>query len=144
MMNKPCKELFESRKEEMKRYIASKNGIRGCEIEEVLSLGRSRANAMLLKVVRLGEIYKSGAGPTTRFWINEAHYIQHKEAEIPQRKYVKDKPANITVVVEKREPSPMKFLSRKRPAGINTVFEECKQNFGILPVLQVMAARRVA
>lgn len=89
----------------------------------------------------LGEIYKSGAGSATRFWINEAHYKQHSEVDIPQRKYKMDKPAKITVQMEKPEPEEMKSLSKKRPAGINTVFEECKQNFGILPVLKVMARR---
>lgn len=142
-------ELLNERRQQVKEFVASKNGIKGIEIERILGLKRSRAAVILLKIVRMGDIYKSGNNSGSVYWIDENHFLNNrviarkkKPRKFSERGCLNDASAALPVI-RRREPSPIVFLSRKRPAGVNTVFQECKENFKILlPVLEVMARGR--
>jgi hypothetical protein len=133
-------ELFETRKKIIKNFVSSHNGVRRKEVQIKLGLGDTFTAELLTKIIQLGELYRSGNGSNIRYWISEDRMNEYNASQVEPPK-PKTKPP---VIVGRRKPNnnpTMIFLNRKRPAGINTVFEECKQNFGILPVLQVMARR---
>lgn len=140
MNTQESKELFEIRKQIIKNFVAENNGVRRIDVQNKLGLKDTFTVELLTKIARLGEIYRSGTGPIIRYWISEEHMNEYNASQVEPPKPKTNPP----VIVGRRQPNlnpTMIFLSKKRPAGINTVFEECKQNFGILPVLQVMARR---
>lgn len=133
-------ELFETRKKVIKKFVAAHNGVRRVDVQNKLGLKDTFTADLLTRITRLGEIYRFGTGSSIRYWISEDRMNEYNASQVDPPK-PKTKPP---VIFGRRKPNnnpTMIFLSRKRPAGINTVFEECKQNFGILPVLQVMARR---
>lgn len=136
-------ELFETRKQAIKTFIAAHNGVRRIDVQNKLGLKDTFTAELLTRIVRLGEIYRIGTGPTIRYWISEERmneFMSSQSEPVPVKEMAPVSKCRRSVSADPE----MIFLSRKRPAGVNVVFEECKQNFGILPVLKVMAARRVA
>jgi len=136
-------ELFETRKQAIKTFIAAHNGVRRIDVQNKLGLKDTFTANLLTRIIRLGEIYRFGTGPTIRYWISEEHMNEYNASQVEPPKPKTRTP----VIVGRKKPNnnpTMIFLSRKRPVGINTIFDECRQNSTILPVLRVMAARRVA
>jgi|GEM_PF-7133305 len=69
-MNSECKELFYKRRAAFKEHVATHNGVMGREAEKVCNLGRSGANLLIRRMLALGDIFRSGAGANTRYWLN--------------------------------------------------------------------------
>lgn len=138
-------ELFETRKKIIKNFVAAHNGVRRVDVQNKLGLKDTFTADLLTRITRLGEIYRFGTGPTIRYWISEERMNEYNASQVEPEPISVKEVAPVSKCRRSASADPeMIFLSRKRPDGVNVVFEECKQNFGILPVLKVMAARRVA
>ena len=137
-------ELFETRKKIIKNFVAAHNGVRRVDVQNKLGLKDTFTAELLTRIVRLGEIYRFGTGPTIRYWISEEAYKADSRSKDDEKKKESSAPHSKFNQHRRTTIGSMIFLNRKRPAGINTIFDECRQNSTILPVLRVMAARRVA
>lgn len=123
-------------------HVKKNPGTQTNKICKLILVGHRRASTLLTMLANCGEIYRAGHHNITRYWISEEAYkaddinkVDEKKKEVspPHPKFNQHRRTTIGSMV---------YLSRKRPAGINTIFDECKQNsVVILPVLQVMARR---
>ena len=111
------------------------------QVCKLIFVGHRRASTLLMMLTNCGEIYRAGHHNITRYWISEEAYKadsrskddeKKKESSAPHSKFNRHRRTTIGSMI---------FLNRKRPAGINTIFDECRQNSTILPVLRVMARR---
>lgn len=141
--NKMTKEDYDRRVKAVTDYLNAHDCAKSYQLKALLGMPKSTAGAFIAKLRAVGIIYRHGSAACPRYWLSKTRYqawMQAKEdAEVERVNALSRKrPFKVSAVDQ------LIFLNRKRPSGINTVFEECKQNFGILPVLQVMAARRVA
>ena len=122
--------------------MAAHNGVRRVDVQNKLGLKDTFTAGLLTRITRLGEIYRFGTGPTIRYWISEERMNEYNASLAEPEPISVKEVAPVSKCRRSASADPeMIFLSRKRPDGVNVVFEECKQNFGILPVLQVMARR---
>lgn len=133
------------RKQDIKNFIKEHPGVQTSKIAKFVYVGHRRASTLLTMMVNTGELFRAGSHNSTGYWTSETAWradwdSRHKpEAVAP----VKTRP--ICMAPAKQYPAAgLIFLSRKRPLGTNTIFDECKHNSQILPVLRVMAARRVS
>lgn len=140
---KMTKEEYDKRVKAVTDHLNAHDCAQSYQLKALLGMPKSSAGGFLAKLKAIGIIYRHGSAACPRYWLSEARYkawMQAKEDAEVERVNALSRKRPFKV----NESDQLIFLNRKRPAGINTVFEECKQNFGILPVLQVMAARRVA
>lgn len=138
-MNTESEELFQRRRAAFKSHVAAHNGVLGRDVEEVCHLGRSRGNVLLNRMLALGDIYRSGYGHGMRYWINEAHYLEKGKEDQERRT---KRTTQQRYAIKRQASDTMTFLCYSRPAGINTVFAECRKNAEtLISVLQVMARR---
>ena len=131
---------FMERRKLIAGYVAERDGVRMCEIIKLLGLSRNQVVVIVNRTENLGDIWRSEG---LRYFRDEAHFLAVGVEDQKRRA------ARIEQVVRSRgnegeKHYGLKFLSRKRPDSINTIFDECRQSSTILPVLRVMAARRVA
>lgn len=140
MIKRMNPELLERRKKLVTDYLALNDQATASELKEILHFPRSTASLFLTRLRNLGHIYRTGPATSPRYWLSESRYLAwvkaKEDAEIEK----------LNTRTRKRafkvcEPDHLIYLSKKRPAGINTIFDECKHNSQILPVLQVMARR---
>lgn len=131
---------FIERRKMIADYVAERDGVKMCELIKLIGLSRTQVADIVNRTEKLGDIWRSKG---LRYFKDEAHFLAVGVEDQKRRT------AHIEQVVRSRgnegeRHSGMRFLTRKRPSSINTIFEECRQNSTILPVLRVMAARRVA
>lgn len=137
-------EIYEQRKKLVTDYLEVNEFATAGQLKAILEMPRSTNTLFISRLRNLGVIYRTGAERSPRYWLSkEKHqaYLKAKEdAEIERLSNRQRKPA-----FKVDEMDTLIFLSKKRPSGTNTIFEECKQNSAmLLPVLRTMAARRVA
>lgn len=130
-------ERFMARRKQIADYVAERDGVRMCELIKLIGLSRTQVADIVNRTEKMGDIWRSEG---LRYFKDEAHFLAVGVEDQKRRA------AHIDQVVRSRGNEGerhygLKFLSRKRPAGINTVFDECRQNSTILPVLKVMARR---
>lgn len=140
---KMTEEEYGKRVKAVTDYLTVHDCAQSYQLKALLGMPKSTAGAFIAKLRAMGIIYRHGSAVCPRYWLSKARYqawMQVKEDVEVERVNAlsRKRPFKVSGIDQ------LIFLNRKRPTGINTVFEECKQNFGILPVLQVMAARRVA
>lgn len=133
-------ERFMARRQLIADYVAERDGVKMCELIKLIGLSRTQVADIVNRTEKLGDIWRSKG---LRYFRDESHFLAVGVEDQNRRD------AHIEQVVRSRGNEGerhygLKFLSRKRPASINTIFDECRQNSTILPVLRVMAARRVA
>ncbi|MES4613554.1 hypothetical protein A8A01_03210 [Ewingella americana] len=135
------KERFESHRAMVRDYATKNNSFSASDVERLLNISRTSAKNLVNRCINLGDIYRSGSGRGSSLWLNEDKFIKYGlEKEMQRQANRKRKPA-----FKVTDMDTLIFLSKKRPSGTNTIFEECKQNSAmLLPVLRTMAARRVA
>lgn len=137
-------EIYEQRKRLVTDYLEENEFATAGQLKAILELPRSTSTLFISRLRNLGIIYRTGAERSPRYWLNKEKYQAHikakEDAEIERLNNRKRKAA-----FKVNELDTLIFLSKKRPSGTNTIFEECKQNSAmLLPVLRTMAARRVA
>lgn len=143
MIKRMNPELLEQRKKLITDYLALNNQATASELKKILHFPLSTASLFLTRLRNLGHIYRTGPATSPRYWLSESRYLAwvkvNEDAEIEKLKTMTRKRE-----FEISEPDSLIFLSKKRPLGTNTIFEECKQNSAmLLTVLRTMAARRV-
>ncbi len=134
----------DERRKTIQEFIAENPASQTKAICELIFVGHRRASHILNMMANVGEIYRAGDHNTTRYWINEEAFHHWMETASPPkaRKVFRDEESYRCSEFHRNFLSGMVFLSKKRPSGTNTIFEECKQNSEmLLPVLQVMARR---
>ncbi len=147
MMGKVNVERTNEYRQVVQQYITEHPGSQTNQISKILHVGHRRASSILMMLTNCGDIYRGGNHNKTRYWISAAACKKDGVCEEAEQETFESRSKGSSSRHNQHHRttcSSMVFLSKRRPQCINTVFEECKQNFGILPVLQVMAARRVA
>lgn len=140
---KMTKEEYDKRVKAVIDYLTAHDCAQSYQLKALLGMPKSTADAFIAKLRAMGIIYRHGSAACPRYWLSKARYqswMQAKEgAEVERVNALSRKrPFKVSGIDQ------LIFLNRKRPSGINTIFDECRQNSTILPVLRVMAARRVA
>ncbi|MCS3423422.1 hypothetical protein M2403_002023 [Rahnella sp. BIGb0603] len=130
-------ERFMARRQLIADYVAERDGVKMCELIKLIGLSRTQVADIVNRTEKLGDIWRSKG---LRYFRDEAHFLAVGVEDQNRRT------AHIEQVVRSRGNEGerhygLKFLSRKRPDSINTIFDECRQNSTILPVLKVMARR---
>lgn len=116
-------------------FLVANPGAKKKDIASAVGIVYRTASTLLGALKHSGQIYATGTNHNVRYWKADGPIVDTNEAE-PE-----PEPAMPASAVGRG----MVFLSRRRPSGINTVFEECRHNSAmLLPVLQVMARRRNA
>ena len=118
------------RRAEIVEFLASNPGAKKKDIACAVGIVYRTASTLLGALKHSGQIYATGTNHNVRYWKVDGPMIDMPETE-PE-----------PIVPATSVGRGMVFLSRRRPSGINTVFEECRHNSAmLLPVLQVMARR---
>lgn len=130
-------ERFMARRQQIAEYVAERDGVRMCELIKLIGLSRTQVADIVNRTEKMGDIWRSEG---LRYFRDEAHFLAVGVEDQNRRA------AHIDQVVRSRgnegeRYSGMRFLTKKRPSSTNTIFEECKRNSQIFPVLQVMARR---
>lgn len=133
----------DERREIIQQFITKNPGTQTKAICELIHVGHRRASHILNMMANISEIYRSGDHNTTRYWINEAAFNERPIKPAPEkvRKIFREEESFRCSEYHRSFLGGLIFLSHKRPAGINTIFDECKHNSQMLPVLYIMARR---
>ena len=128
----------------VQQYITEHPGSQTNQISKILHVGHRQASTILRMLSNCGDIYRAGHHNVTRYWISAVAYKTEGVCGDAERETFDSKSKATSSRYNQHHRtniSSMVFLSKRRPVGINTVFEESKRNSQILPVLQVMARR---
>lgn len=137
-------ERNDERRKIIQQFITENPASQTKAVCELIHVGHRRASHILNLMANVGEIYRGGDHNTTRYWINESAFNEwlERSAPVKTRKVYREAESYRCSEYHRSFLNGLIFLSKKRPSGTNTIFEECKQNSAmLLPVLQVMARR---
>lgn len=140
MIKRMNPEIFEQRKKLITDYLETHDNVKSSVLKGLLGFPRSTNSLFLTRLKNMGIIFRSGGATSPRYWANEERYLAAgRQIEAAEVERVHKLTRKAAFKVSDRDT--LIYLNKKRPAGVNTVFEDCKRNSTMLPVLKVMSRR---
>jgi subtilase family serine protease len=121
---------LDERKNQILKFLTINPGSKKSDIAEHLGLTYRTTTKLIGVMKAAGEVFYTGSNHGIQYWVEpqgSGNYVSTK------RDYV---------VTGDSLDGGLLFLNHCRPSGKNVVFDQCKENYTLLPVLRVMAGRR--